>query len=364
MVGFVALTLLLTRGPFRALLAAAGPAAVYLVWFAAFGHDGRAQAPDASVADVLRFAHTGLAGLWQAVLRVPHLGGVFLVALTAAALVVPAGPRARRLALAGVLACVITYLLLGHSRAGLGPQAALASRYSYFGLLMTLPAFAVVLGAALTWLRPRVPLALRAALVGGLTAAFAVSGTLQTVSYADARVQLAPGLEQRVLGARALVAEQAPLLSAQVEPRYNGDITAGSLADPAIARRLSSERPTPRGLLDASAALQVGVSTTDLGLAPAQSVTLHDLAGELPEAGCAELKAGRDARVDVAPAPGGVQVSVTPNRDRLRTTLVDGRTRSLERTDKVARGEPTYVGNVSGATLELRLQPGTVTLCR
>jgi hypothetical protein len=365
MIGFGALVLALTRGVGTAARFTILPALLYVAWYATVGRDASNRSPGAGTTEILAFTHTGLSSLWQLVLRAPGWGGVVLLALMATALLVPASARARRLVVGGVLACVAMYLLLGLTRASLGAEAALASRYAYFGILMTLPALAVVLDAVAAWAARRsVPTTVRALSLGLLIAAMAASGAQQTIAFTDARVQVSPGLEDRVLGAERLLRDGAPRLGELVEPVHNPDITVRALTSPRLSGSLPSGEPTRRGILDASLALQVAGSPEPWSLAGAAAVRKHNVAGQLSEEGCAELSAQHHGRLDIAPSAAGNQVELVPGGSYLDLTLMDGAVASHPTRLLTTPGTSVYLGNLSTYTLRVAPEPGPLRVCR
>jgi hypothetical protein len=360
MLVLLGLVVLSTDGFRRALLATVPPFLVYLAWYAAFGRHGVKQAPEAGLDLVLNFSAAGLASVWEQVLRLPGIGAAAFVGLALGTLILPLPRRTRQLALAGLGACLLTYLLVGFSRAGLGVEAAPSSRYAYFGLLMSLPAFAAVVGLVATrladdWIRRTV--------YGAAVLGLAVSGAAQTVSFTDARAALSPRLEQRVLGARELVEEDQVLLSHALDPVYSPNLTTDALVQPDVAAALPDAPASRLGLLDASSALQVAASQSSFDL-PWAEVGTHDVSGDLPEDGCAPLRAGDNAWVDVPPSPDGGQIGLKDVDGPLPAQLVANRLVSVPVFLNVFPGE-TYVGSsTSVATLRLTLAPGRFQLCR
>jgi hypothetical protein len=360
MVVLVGLYVLLSDGPLRALSATLPPIGIYLLWFAIWGRDGQQQAPPATENDILNFAGVGLSTLWEAVTRLPGTGGAILLALLFAPLLLRIPQGALVLALSGALTCVGMYVLLGTSRAGLGIEAAKASRYAYFGIALTLPAFATLLDAIAD--RIADPRLRRGAFAVALLALM-VSGTLQTVSFTDGRLTLMPRLEQRILGARQLLDQDAALLSHSLDPVYSPQLTTDALERPDVAAALPDDSAAPSGVLDAAALLQVASSRSSLDL-PGVDVGTHHVSGGLPTSGCASLFASTNAWLDLPPTSNGGQIMLKGVPTDLPGQLVQDRLVSVPVTLRVYPGG-TYIGSTATrATLRVTLSPGRFELCR
>ena len=360
MVLFVGLYVLLTRGVLRALVATVPPTVVYLIWFLAWGRDAQRQSPSATLDYVLDFAGVGLSLLWEAVTRLPGTGGPILLALVILPLVLPVPKRTRALALAGALTCVGMYVLLGFSRAGLGLEAAKASRYAYFGITLTIPAFAAVL----SWLASRIADdRLRRVGFAVFLVAIAVSGTAQTVAFTDGRLTLSPRLEQRILGARALIEQDQVLLSHALDPIYSPNLTTDAMQRPEIADALPDAPATPLGVLDAGAVLQAASSRESLDL-PETEVGTHNVVGDQVDEGCAPMTATNEAWLDLPPSPDGGQILVKGLSDALPGQLLRGNLVSVP-VSLPAYPKATYIGSTAtDATLRITVPPGPFELCR
>jgi hypothetical protein len=335
---------------------------LYVAWYALFGRAAGSQAPEASLPEMAEFTARGLAHLWAEALRVPTVGGgVVLLALASLSVLLPAPARTRRLAVGGVASCVVLYAVLATSRAGLGTGAALVSRYAYFGVLMTLPAFALVLDAFGRRLRVRSGARWPGAVfLTALVLASAVNGSTQTIAFASDRAALDPDLEAKVVGALALAGEGAPLLTRSVDPSFNPDITVDALLAARADGHLPDTRATPRDVLAAQTALQVAAATRPLGLAQASGVVLHGVQGEVPASGCAAGRAGDGAWLTLPP---GQELGIETRRKALRARLLDAGLPGPEVTFTAADGAPTYLANGSPAVLRIEVKPGFVSLC-
>jgi hypothetical protein len=361
MVVLVGVYVLLLHGPLRSLLATVPPTAVFLLWYAVWGRDAQVQAPPATENYILDFAGLGLSTLWEAVTRLPGTGGAILLALLVVPLVLPATRPARALAVAGALTCVAMFVLLGVSRAGLGFEAAKASRYAYFGITLTLPAFALVVDAIAGRIADS---RVRQGAFAFALVALMVSGAVQTVSFTDGRLTLIPRMEQRILGARDLLQEDQPLLSHALDPVYSPNLTTDALQRPDVADALPDSAANPLGVLDAAALLQVASSRSSLDLPDAPVVGTHHVSGELPEEGCASMFASTEAWLDVPPSADGAQVLLKGVTGALPGQLLQGRLVSVPVSlPTYPRG--TYVGStVAEGTLRITLLPGRFEVCR
>jgi hypothetical protein len=353
---------LITRGLVRALTATVPPALVYALWYVTYGREAETQAPSASADEVLGFAWTGIGGVWQHVVRLPATGGTFFLVLLAVAMFAPLLPRTRALSLSGVLATAALYLILGTSRAGLGPEAATAGRYAYFGVLFTAPAFAGALGLLSSRLSERPRERFVAATV--LTVLLCVNGVVQLRTFADGRVALDPGLKGRVLAAEQLIAENQPLLGSSVSVAYNPDITVAALSRPGVRDALPDDPVSRRDLLNASAALQVGAGTATLGLPAAIGFRRHSLAGETGASGCSPLRAGRRAFIELPPTSTGSEAELVSRASSYTVELVDGPLVSDAVVLEATPGSATFVGTTSSTgSLRIELPVGRVELC-
>lgn len=354
---------LLARGLRSALVAVVPPAVVYLAWYVGYGRHATSSAPETTVDQMLDFTFTGLASLWEVVLRVPSTGGLVFVGLLALVLVGRLPERVRVLALSGLLAAMTTYLFISMSRSGYGPAAAEASRYAYFGVLMTLPAFA----AAASWAAERLssrPLERRVVwvVVAGLVA---VSGAAQLHTFREGREALDPGLRQRLLAGAELVREDARLISPLLAPTYHPDITVERLSRASVQDALPDDPTTPQGRVDAAVSLQAAAGPRPVGLpAPTRVPRLGLPARRIPEHGCRTLKARPGAFFDLPPSASGSEIAVEVNQPVLQVQMLGGFAQSYVRDLPVVPHQRTYVASSSAVTtLRVNLDPGKVTLC-
>jgi hypothetical protein len=359
---WLAIFVLLRSGVRRAALAVLPPGVVYLCWYAGYGREAAAQAPRATPAEVVAFAANGLAHLWERVLLLPFSGVVVLVALAAVSLVAPLARPQRDLALSGVVGVVAMFVLIGVSRGALGADAALASRYSWFGLLLSLPA-AVAALALLADQLGRVP---RLQPVVGLVLVvlFTALGISQTLHFTDRRTRLTEPAERLIPAAQRLIDEDATLLGEDVAPPYNAGLTVDALRRPDVRSALPDVPTGGRQLLDASATLQVAAAATSFGLPSASDATTRGQVGALTGPGCVELDPSGAASLDLRPTSTGSQVALTSKAGEYRVRLVSGDSHSHPRALTVTPGEQTFIATTSTrGVLRVTLPPDGVRVC-
>jgi hypothetical protein len=373
-IGVVAVVLVaayaLTRRGWReALTVSALPAAVFLGWFLIFGHTGYGKGPTASLVATLlvlpTFVWTGLTHAWEGASGIPSSGPTVVLALLGGHLL-PGSPRARALAVAGVVATLAQLVMAGLGRAAFGTQQAAASRYTYIVVVLTAPTLALVLDAVLARLgEPRWV----GALVGlGMLALVVLSGAQQARDFRDQRVALLGDLRDRVLASRDLVASQAKLLSHRPSPTYEPDIDADLLSRSEISDALPHESPSAQGLIDAQGSLQVGVGPGVFTLpAPTGLVFVAGFATPVTEGpGCHVYTATAEhAVLELDSGQGGAAIAVTSSGTSFTTTLRKGALVSAPVAWPVQTGVPTTVATtVPDAHLALTLEhSGPVTVC-
>ncbi len=353
----------LLRGTFRrAVVLTVPPAAVYGVWYLLWGrHHGVTIAPT-PLENVVPLAWNGLSTTWASMTGIGGAGPAILLGLIVAALAVATpGSDLRALAVSGTAAALMSFLLFAYSRGMLGEQAA-ASRYLYFGALMTLPAFAVILDALVDRLPER--RAERAWTVAVVVGALIVPGVAGIVTNRVARTPLTAGLEQRVVAAADLARSDARLLGTLVEPSINSQIKVDALLQPGVPERLPDVEPTLGDRLGASVALQVAASPTSFGL----------------PAGRLRLRGGSDTRVNGCVSGSGaagmvLEMDASESGAEFQLTLTQtDRTLARLRKDGVTgppiplitgAGTPVFVGVTAPETiLEVDLPAGSLfTAC-
>lgn len=353
---------LLREGLRRALLFTVPPMIVYAAWYAVWGRDAVTGIPPSTLADVVPLAWRGLSVTWDNMSGFEGAGPVLVIALLAAAVALQLDSDRRTLALSGAVSVVATYLLLAHSRGGLGAESTSAYRYSYFGALMTLPALALVLHAL--WDRMATRPIERSLTVAALVGLLVVPGAIGVVTFREGRDTLVPDLRGRTIAASELARSSEPLLANVVDPTFNPDVTADALRRDDVADALPDGPVTPRDRLTARAFLQVAASTTSWELPEAKASIVGT---ETTAAGDCVIGLGAAGSVlEIPSGSEGAQVRLTLTGVEATTVrLRDGDVTSLPATLPVQDTTELYVGvTAPGADLLVDLPPGSpFTVC-
>ena len=368
MVIWVATFLLAREGLRSAVLTIALPALVYLAWFAAYGHGhSGAPPPQLSVAPIA--AMRGIGGIWSAASGVPSAGPVILLVLVTAVVLGRHVDRLFALAGSGLVTLVVAYLLLGYSRSGLGIDAAVRSRYMYFGVLLSLPALSCALGLAARALHER-PQRI-AGVVWIMTAVVVVGvGAAQEARWTRERRGLVGDNQHQVAAAGALVASGAPLLRSMPMPEHNPDVNAGALARGSVQRALPNVRPGRLPKLDAAAHLQVDVGSAARSFAPPTTVLWRGFeqqkrsSDQLIAGTCSTRRAGAHGVLEIPLSGAAMEVEVTVSGTGVTTRLESKDLRSHAVRWQTQTGVPVNVASTAGdATLRIGVPAGDVTVC-
>lgn len=316
---------LLTTGLRRALTLLAPPGVVYLGWWLGWGRHAMVDETTTPVADIPGLVWHGLSGVWSPMTGVEALGGVLLVLLLVAALVVRRPARAWALALSAMAAVVVMFALFARSRGWMSPDLMLSSRYLYFGALLTIPALALTLDAAAERLPG--PDWLGGALAGIVAVPLLWHGAQGIDEQADIRRSQVAGTAARTVAAAGLLETGEPLLGTRVEPTWSPNLTTDALARDDVRDRLPDVPVTPQALLSARAALQVSATPADPGLTPGR-VRIVGTSSERDSEGCLTGAGSVRSHLEVPTSSQGRQVQLTLNGyDRALVRLrVDGRT--------------------------------------
>ncbi|MXG89802.1 hypothetical protein [Nocardioides flavescens] len=361
MVGWLTGYALLRHGPRRACAVAIVPAVVYVAWFLAYGRGANAAGPSATGPAFLGFVSSGLANFWQQALPIASAGGPFLLLLACYAVLGPLTTDRRALAVSGVVAVIAMYALIGFSRAGYGVDFALASRYSYFAALFTLPAFAVVVEHAGRLMHERP--GHRAVATAALLALTVAIGITQTLSYGASREKLTDGLEQRLAATERLIDDGGTFLSQSVSPTYNPDITLDGLRRDDVRSALPASAVTRREVMEASVVVQTAASPSRFDL-PTADVTLRRVVGDPPSAGCADLVAEDDAWFLIPASREGGQIAVVTSASGLSAALVAAEVRPAQTTLPTTPGVATWIASTARvAGLKVQVPAGPFQLC-
>jgi hypothetical protein len=351
------------RGLRAGLKIVAVPLAVYVVWFAAIGHEGATHdQPTASgIAQVPLYFWTGLTNLGTQVSAVPGSGALILVLLVLPLVVLGVREPAAQVALAGLSGTVVLYLFTGLTRIRFGVDQATASRYVYLGAALLLPLVA--------WIVQRISRGVPVAVVAfGLVAVLAmVNGVWLAHLYANSRAAKLHGLPQRITAAAQIVQSGQRTLSDLPEPVYNFPITVAKLARSDMRGAFPSSPVQGQGLLDAQSFIQVGASAAPFPGVPAPaSVSWAGVIGPTPERGCTiGLISHANAYVDAQLGDRGGMVAITSQAASFNTQLLRDGARGAAARWPAVPGRKIYLASVVPTdVLRIMLPPaGQVTLC-
>jgi hypothetical protein len=367
MVFWVGTYLLFRDGVRRAVLTTVVPVAIYGLWFVAFGHrHSKDPAPILSAAPTE--ALKGLGNVWSAATAMPQAGPAVLVLMVAAVFALPGLTRLFALAASGLVTMAAAYALFGYTRSGFGPEAVLASRYIYFGILFSTPALAAgmqIMASALSRRPVRVGVvawSIAVALVAGV-------GVAQVVQSADRQRVVVAKTKARIVAAGRLAGGGASLLRSQPMPLTNAEVTAASLRTRGVQAALPSIRPGRQAELDVAANLQVDVRRSTFGFASPTQVTW--LPGvptprgrTAPASRCEHHALPVETSLEVPLAGRPVQVHLVAGGQGFMTLLRSGAVQSEPVQWSSKPGESVYVASTAEAgTLKIVLPPGDVTLC-
>jgi hypothetical protein len=351
----------------RAVVAASVPLVTYGVWYAAIGHKGtsKTSTPLSDYGKVPDFVVTGLTNIWSSITGVSAIGVALLVALILAPLFDRVNRPVIPLALAGMIAAIGQFSIIGVSRIQFGVADANAERYLYVGAILSLPALALLL----TMVSERVR---RLRAVGHCLLALAVllacaRGVRYAHDFTTFRVSIQDQLKPQIQGALAIVESGQKTISGYVDPNYSPDVTVARLSRKDVQDAFGHVRPTPQGLIDAAGNIQVGVAAVKFPVAAAQDVIGSNVRGVPTAAGCAGVTiTGPDPYVQVAPSPDGSMIAVVLPTTVVQTTLARDGFTSKAVSWGVVPGAVTYVANsTTDAQLRVALPAnGPITVCR
>jgi len=342
------------------------PALVYCLWYLVYGR-GHSGAPkhDLSVAPLA--ALKGLGDVWSQATAMPHAGPAILLAMIAVAFVPRSGEALFPLAASGLLTVVAAYGLFGYSRSGFGLDAAMASRYVYFGILFCVPALAagLLLLADAIAVRPPQVSVLAWAVAAGVVVAV---GSAQAAQSAVRERQVAPNRLHTVAAAR-LIQSGVPLLGTQPMPIRNPAVTVSMLDKPAVLAAVPRIDPGRRAELDVASSLQVASRNSTFGFAPATGYAWADGqdptgATDAPSQRCRSRHLAQPADLDVPLAQTPAELQLTMDGQAFTTLLVSDGIVSDQMQWTTRPGRPVYVGSTArDATLRVVLPAGNVTVC-
>jgi hypothetical protein len=252
--------IVLRRGLRDAVVFAALPTLVYLVWWHFYGRTGpyAASSLDEFGAGVWSYAARGLTGAADRfVLDLPLLGSLALAVLAVHLIRTLSRAKTQEaLAYVAAAAAVLQFVLSAYGRLKLGPDQAATQRYSYIAIVLILPAATLAVER----------LARRRAAVLPVTLAVAVAVTttnlmvLRREAGAEAGRELF--LRDVIVAAAAIVSDpRQPLAPGAVpEPSTSFDITVDDLRRWRLEGSLPDLTPAPEAVLTARENLEVALA--------------------------------------------------------------------------------------------------------
>ena len=225
MVAVVAVAVLLRRGPRKAAITVALPAAVYIVWLLLVGRRGLGGVPitAGSLVNLPGYVWTGISSTLDGLSGFIGAGAALAVALLAWWIWKRHDAAIHASAFAGSVGVLVFYIINGLGRAALGVAEATSARYVYIGGALLLP----TIGWAITQVARRDLLARLAVL--GVMAFSATQGIAQL--WGQAREQHVPKAqaERQILAASRLLESGAPVLGYQPDPVLAPELTVNEL---------------------------------------------------------------------------------------------------------------------------------------
>ena len=351
----------------RAILAISVPIVVYLGWYAAYGHKGGTKYSThlSDYTKVPDFALAGLTNIWSSITGVEAFGVILLVALALAPLFDRITRPVTAVALAGVAAAIGQFSIIGLSRIQFGVGESNAERYLYVGAVLTLPALALLLTMVAERVR-RFP-AVGHCLLALIVVAVSVRGIQFENDFTNFRVSLENQLRPQIQGALSIVTSGQQTISRFPSATYDPDITVEKLATKDVRDAFGTVRPTPQGLIDAAAHIQVGVSTSRYPVGPATSIGGSGVTGLPTSVGCSTVTvSGAAPYLELQPAPSGAMISLTVPVTSVQTTLLRDGFTSVPVSWPVTAGVSNYVAtSTTDATLRIALPTtGPITVCQ
>jgi hypothetical protein len=340
------------------------PAMVFLVWYAAIGHQGT-TADTLTMSLVLHipiYVWTGVTSALTQISGIPNSGPALLVVLLVGLFAYATRERAWHLAVAGVAGVCGLYLFSALTRLRLGIDQATVSRYVYVAGALLMP---LVAWSLCRLKRSTIASSIAFAIVAILVI---VNGVNLIDQFTASRLQTLGDLPQRIPAAEQIVNSGQRVLTQLVDPVYDPNITTVALRRPDVRDAFPSAKPGPQALLDASAYIQVGVRTTPYRDVPAaQEISLVGVTGPTP----GPHECSTDSVTDPHPfltaalPKGGGMISVTGQASQLTTQLFTDGLVSPGVVWTVVPGQKFFVASVvSNSTLRVELpSSGTVTVC-
>jgi hypothetical protein len=366
MVAWAALFTLMLRGWRTTLAVAVVPTLVYLAWYAAYG--SKAVTPDdgdpyVSWMQFLAYLWAGIGHIWDVTTGAP-VGTVMFVALVAVALFGRVTDQLHALAVSGVVTTVFAYGMLATSRADLGPVQAQSLRYVPLGLVLTLPAFAILVSLVVAVLPGR--RIERYAVAIGLVLVLVGSSYASTQTFAHDRSAMMDGVEERVLTGVYMDETGEPLLRTTVEAANQPAIDVGVLTAPGQRDHVPVVKPDDDELWTGRAQFRVAAMAAPADIPFAHDVSGVGVGGDLDLSDCAEVATSALplGYVEVPAGAMGTQIGLRNPGAALSVQLVHDGEVSEAATISTGAGQTVYVAsNVPDADLRITLTTDTFGVC-
>jgi len=353
----------------RAVLSASAPLVAYVIWYLGIGHTGSDNDPTtySQLTHVPDFAVTGLDAIWSNITGVTALGLILLLLMTAAPFFDSVPRRVAPLALAGLAAVVVEYVVVGIGRIRFGIAEASAPRYLYVGAALTIPTLANLTMLADERIRQFRTIGRS---VGVLAlAVIVVRGVGLEQSYSNGRMAQLALIKPEIQGAALIVKSGERTLYDYPNLTSAPDVNVTALARPGVQEAFGTPTVSAQGMLDAAGVIQVGVANSPLPVADADRFQVVGATPTTDANGCSFVAApDSGARVDVPGSATGAQISVTTPASSLLVQLVRGKLYSAAQTRPIQPGTVAYVAtSAKNADLHVALpsnEPVTICLIR
>ena len=366
MVAVAGVVALLRRGWRAALVTLSVPAAVYIVWLAAIGHNGfyATTVTKGTILLIPDFVWKGLTATVDGATGLVGFGAVGIVGLLCWLLYHHRDATRLAIPFAGAIGAVVFFVLTGLGRASYGIDQGTAAHYIYVATALLLPITAVIASTV-----ARRALVVQMALLALFV--FVIGHNLhELASQANFYAGVKQQSKQQILAGAQLIASRAPLIGSQPDPRFAPDLTTGDLAQMLREGAL----PNPTGLtqtnyLDAQLALQVDIATTpEVPMSGAVTVAAGG-GGFLQRLsnGCVQATTygANHYLVLRFTSPGSVRLS-SPATEVVQATLQmpPQGGQSDARNLSFTAGSPVYLsGAVGGDQVTLYLPPNAMQIC-
>jgi hypothetical protein len=299
MVATAAIVVWLRRGWRTAAAFAAGPAVIYVIWFALAGSRGLQSSyePTDPLLDVPKFVWSGLTATLSASSGLDGAGAVLVLALFVGLLRWKGGIGPKMAAPVGMaLGAVLMFVVTSTGRSGLGTDSATAPRYIYIAIALLLPA----IGCLLTALTERV--AYRTIAILAVVALAGMHNVGLMRDAAKERAQRAQSLKQSLLATAQIIRSTTQLAGAPqtlvLAPDLDGRTIAALDRDGALP---AAGKIGPLEELRAEAAVLTSLTHTPTYLSTAVSLADAPRAAVVPDpnaAGCMlATPAGEEAQL-------------------------------------------------------------------